>query len=358
MFRLILILLFTLQTLNGQQKFTLEDQFKLDYPSSISVSNDGNFTAFNIRKPDFENAKWVSQIYLLNNKTKQIRQLTTHKSGAGNFTFSPDVNFVYFVSSREFQSNDGKIIKGEKQLWRISIYGGEAEHFLRLPNGVDEFTFSNDGKYLALLSDEEIPDSIQKVLDQKEKSKNDEIVYPKENPKKEIWLYDFSSKQLKKIYKGDAGISNIKFSSKGNFLLYQSNYTGEYNDEQKHDIFSLTLEGISTQLTNFEGPETEPQTSPDEKFVSFISQTVPDIEFAETDIELLDLQNKTRLNLTKNFDLSIVSYVWHPTDLVIFALVNEGYTTPVYKIDLRNNSISKLINDGSVLSNLQITQSG
>ncbi|MEJ5304501.1 MAG: S9 family peptidase [Ignavibacteria bacterium] len=356
--KFIFILLFTLQVLNGQEKFTLEDQFKLEYPSSISVSNDGNFTAFNIRKPDFENAKWASQIYLLNNKTKQIRQLTTHKSGVGNFTFSPDGKFVYFLSSREFQSDDGKTIKGEKQLWRISIDGGEAEHFLRLPNGVDEFTFSNDGKYLALLSDEEISDSLQKILDEKERTKNDEIVYPKENPKKEIWLYDFSSKQLKKIFKGDAGISNIRFSSKGNFLLYQTNYTGEYNDEQHHDIYKLTLDGTVTQLTDFEGPETEPQTSPDEKFVSFISQTVPDIEFAETDIELLDLQNMTRVNLTKNFGFSIINYIWHPKDFLIFALVNEGYTNSIYQIDVKKNSIKKIIDDGSVISNLKIAGNG
>lgn len=358
MYRIILLVLFTFHLLTGQQKFTLEEQFTLEYPSSISISSDGNYTAFNIRKPDFDNAKWVSQLYLLNNRTKEIKQLTTHKSGIGNFSFSPDGKYIYFVSSREFQSEDGKVVKGEKQLWRISIDGGEAEHFIRLPNGVDEFTFSKDGRYLALLSDEEIPDSLQKFLSEKEKTMNDEIVYPKENPRKEIWLYDFSKKELKKIFKGDAGVSNIRFSSKGNFLLYQTNYTGEYNDEQKHDIFKLTLDGVATQLTNFEGPETEPQTSPDEKYLSFITQTVPDIEYAETDIELLDLQNNSRINFTKNFNLSILSYVWHPKDLIIFALVNEGYTTPVYLIDVKKNLIKKLIDDGSVLSNLQINQSG
>ncbi|MGB9664513.1 MAG: TolB family protein, partial [Ignavibacteria bacterium] len=358
MFRVILILVFLFQILFSQQKFTLEEQFKLEYPASISVSKDGKYTAFNIRKPDFNQSKWISQLYLLKNQTKEIRQLTTHPSGVGIFSFSPDGKFVYFVSSREFQSDDGKVVKGERQLWRISIEGGEAEHFIRLPNGVDEFTFSNDGKYLALLSDEEISDSLQKILDEKEKTKNDEIVYPKENPKKEVWLYDFSNKKLKKIFKGDAGISNIRFSSKGNFLLYQTNYTGEYNDEQHHDIFTLTLDGISNQLTNYEGPETEPQTSPDEKYLSFISQTVPDIEFAETDVELFDLQNKSRINLTENFNLSIINYVWHPKDLVIFALVNEGYTTPVYKIDVNKNTIEKLVRDGSVISNLQVTQIG
>ncbi len=163
----------------------------------------------------------------------------------------------------------------------------------------------------------------KKFLKKKKEQKMTKIVYPKENSKKEIWLYDFSTKELKKIFKGDAGISNIKFSGNGSFLLYQTNYTGEYNDEQKHDIYKLTLDGKAYQLTNFEGPETEPQTSPDEKYLSFISQTVPDIEFAETDIELLDLSNKSRINLTKDFNLSIINYVWHPKENLIFALVKR-----------------------------------
>lgn len=357
--KLLLFLLFLINITYTQKKnFTLEDQFKLEYPLSISVSPSGEYVVFNIRKPNFEDAKWINQIYLLNTKTKQIKQLTTHPAGVGNFSLSPDGEFVYFVSRREFQDKSGKVVKNENQLWRISINGGEAEHFLRLQNGVDEFTFSNDGKYLAILSDEEASDSLKKILEEKERGKNDEIVYPKENPKKEIWLYNFSKSELKKIYKGDAGISNLRFSSNGSFLLYQTNYTGEYNDEQHHDIFKLTLDGKAIQLTNYEGPETNPQTSPDDKYLSFISQTVPDIEFAETDIELLEFSTNSRINLTKNFNLSIINYIWHPNENLIFALVNEGYSTPIYLIDISKNSITKITNEECVISSLKIISNG
>ncbi len=358
--RVILIgLLFFIGTLWSQKnKFTLEEQLMLDYPSQISVSPDGNYTAFTIRKTDFENTRWVSQLYLLNNKNGQIKQLTTHTSGVRNFAVSWESKFIYFVSKREFEGEYGKIVKGENQLWRIALDGGEAEFFLRLPNGVDEFVFSKNGKFLALLSDEEISDSLKRIQEQNEKTKNDEIVYPKENPKKEIWLYEFQSKKLKKIFKGDAGVSNIRFSANDNFILYQSNYTGEYNDEQNHDVFMLSLDGVSTQLTNFAGPETEPQTSPDEKYFSFISQTVPDIEFAETDIEIINFTTKERINLTKDFNLSIISYLWHPSEYKIFALVNEGVTTPLYVIDVSTRNVSKLVEGNFVLSNLNLTGDG
>ncbi len=341
-----------------QKKFTLEEQFNLKYPATLSISPDGKFTAFNIRESNFKEAKWNNQLYLLNNIKNEIRQMTTHPSGIITFKFSPDSKYIYFTSRREFQDEKGRIIKGEKQLWRISIHGGEAEHFLRLPNGIDEFEFSPDGSKLIFLSDEELTDSVKKALQQKEETKNDEIVYPKENKKKEIWLFDFKDRSLRKIFRGDAGISNIKFSSKGNFILYQTNYTGEYNDEQQHDIYKLTFDGIPTQLTNYDGPETNPQTSPDEKYLSFVSQTVPDIEFAETDLELLNFSTGSRINLTRALNLSVINYLWHPQKQIIYALVNEGYSTPIYQIDISTNEIKKLVTDGSVISNLALTTDG
>jgi acylaminoacyl-peptidase len=70
------------------------------------------------------------------------------------------------------------------------------------------------------------------------------------------------------------------------------------------------------------------------------------------------LTNYTRINLTKSFNLSIVNYIWHPKENLIYALVNEGYTTPIYLIDPTKKSIKKLVDDGSVISNLQVTNNG
>ncbi len=359
MFKVIgLLILFLSSTLVAQQKFTIEEQFHLEYPISISASPDGKFVAFTIRKADWSVPKWNTQLYLLNTRTQEIKQFTHSKNSVSSVKFSPDGKFIYFLTDREFQNELGKTIKGVRQLWRIPVDGGEAEVFLTLTNGIEEFTFSKNGRFLALLTEKELDDSIRKALEEKVITKNDEIVYPKSNPEKEIWIYDFNSKTKKKLFTGDAGISNVTFSSKGNFILYQTNYTGEYNDEQKHDLFLLTLDGQVKQITDFDGPETNPETSPDEIYISFVSQTVPDIEFAETDIELLDLKTNTRINLTENFNLSVLSYTWHPIQNKIFLLVNQGVYTPVYQIDIDKKQIFRITEPNSVISNLKITQDG
>lgn len=355
---LVILFLIFFSAVIAQQKFTLEEQFKLEYPASISVSPGGEFIAFTIRKTDLTIPKWNTQLYVLNVSNRQIKQFTTSKKSVSNLKFSPDGKFIYFVTDRDYENEQGKIVKGERQLWRISIEGGEAEIFLTLPNGIDEYSFSKDGKLMAILTEKELEDSLKKIQEEKIKTKNDEIVFPKSNPQKEIWLYDFNSNLKKKIFTGDAGISNITFSAKNNFILFQSNYTGEYNDEQKHDLFLITLDGKLKQITNFDGPETKPKTSPDDKFISFITQTVPDIEFAETDIELLDIITNTRINLTNKFNLSIINYIWHPSENKIFALVNEGVYTPIYQIDVSKNQIQRLTELNSVISSLTVTNTG
>lgn len=350
---LIFILTFTLL---AQEKFTLDDQFNLTYPTSISISPDGKFTAFIIRKANFEKAKWETQLYLLNNIEKKYKQLTYHPAGVNKFKFSTDSKFIYFTTRREFWDiSSGEIVKDKLQLWRIRIDGGEAENFLRIPNGIEEFVFSPNGKFLAILSEADEGDSIKKISEQKYKTKNDETVYPKKNSDKEIWLFDFSTNELKKIFRGDPGISNITFSAQSDFLLYQTNYTGEYNDDQKHDIYKLTLDGKAIQLTDLEGPETKPNTSPDGKYISFITQTIPDIEFAEQDLVLLDSKTNQKINITKNFNLSIIDYIWHPKDQKIYLLVNESVYQTCYLFDLRKNTFTKLNIGESVISNLEVS---
>lgn len=126
--KLILFLLFVINIAYTQKKnFTLEDQFKLEYPLSISVSPSGDYVVFNIRKPNFEDAKWINQIYLLNTKTRQIKQLTTHPAGVGNFLFHLMENS--FIS---FQEENFKI-KLVKQL-KTKTNSGEFQLMVVKPN--------------------------------------------------------------------------------------------------------------------------------------------------------------------------------------------------------------------------------
>jgi len=171
-------------------------------------------------------------------------------------------------------------------------------------------------------------------------------------------LFNLISKQNKKIASLDPGASNFKFSSKSDKLIYQTNYSGEYNDDQKHDVWILNFDSTTEQLTNFDGPETLPQFSPDDSKVAFITQTVPDIEYAESDIHIIDMNSKKVKNLTKDFNLSITDFFWNPDGKIIFALVSEGMQNTIYKFDINSGEVRRLTSLGKSFSSYTIDLTG
>jgi len=353
------ILIFT-QLLFGQKKpFTLESQFELEYPNDAVISPNGKFAAYTVRKAEIEKARWNTQLYLLDVESKTTKQLTNNLSSISNPKWMNESKSILFLSNREyFDSSANEVKKGAKQLWSIPIDGGEASILIALKNEIDEYTISPNGRMIAVISETELSEAEMKDKLKKEKSKNDEIVFPRQNPKKDVWLFNLISKQSKKIASLDPGASNFKFSSKSDKLIYQTNYSGEYNDDQKHDVWILNFDSTTEQLTNFDGPETLPQFSPDDSKVAFITQTVPDIEYAESDIHIIDMNSKKVKNLTKDFNLSITDFFWNPDGKIIFALVSEGMQNTIYKFDINSGEVRRLTSLGKSFSSYTIDLTG
>lgn len=356
---LIIFLIFSQITLAQKKPFTLEAQFKLEYPNDVIISPDGKYAAYTIRKPEIDKAKWNTQLYMIEIQSKKTRQLTTNQTSISNPKWTMDSKSILFLSAREyFDTKSNEMKKARKQIWSIPIDGGESSLVLSLTNGVDEYTLSPDGKLIAAISVTELSEVEIKEKVEKEKSKNDEIVYPKNNPKKDVWLFNQHSKEVKKIAVLDPGTSNFKFSSKSDKLIYQTNYTGEYNDDLNHDLWILNFDGTTAQLTNFDGPETSPAFSPDDSKIAFIAQTVADIEYAEFDIHILNLNSKKVTNLTREFNLSVTDFFWHPDSKSIFAQVAEGMQNSIYKFNVETGESRRLTSLGKSFSSYSLDTKG
>ncbi|MBU2444325.1 MAG: hypothetical protein KJ666_01960 [Bacteroidetes bacterium] len=57
---LIIFLIFSQITLAQKKPFTLEAQFDLEYPSEATISPDGKYVAYTIRKPEFDKSRLSS----------------------------------------------------------------------------------------------------------------------------------------------------------------------------------------------------------------------------------------------------------------------------------------------------------
>jgi len=339
------------------KSYTMTEQLKLDAPSNPVISPNGDKVLFTIRKADLLKSKWVTQIYLLDVATKNYYQFTKDGESSNNPKFSPDGKWVTFLSGREYLNSDKNAMESAAtQLWAAPLSGGEAHNWTALPGGVDEYCWSHDTKKIAFLSDEYNKQK-EKEKTANEKIKRDDYIYNEPNSIKILNLLDVQTGKITSSLNLDPGAENISFSSDDQKIVYQTDYTGEYNDEQKYDIYSIDFTGNKVQLTNEAGPETSPRYSKDGKLIAYITQTVPDIEFAQTDLNIMNPDGTGKKNLTKDFNLAVNSFSWKDNNTILFT-VDEGTNEQLYKITLSNGKIEKLTAGNMVISDISLSTKG
>jgi len=355
---LYLIVLFSNVGFAQQKTFTAADLIQLEVPASPVISPDAKQVAFTIRKPDLQASQWIMQIYVVSVAKKSVRQMTKSASDCSSPSWSPDGKWLTFLSKRESSTEKVRNDSGIQRLFALPMEGGEAVTLTNLSSDIEEYTWSPDGTKIAILAEEEISPEKRAETEKKIKIKMDWTSSLDPKPGKDLWMLNVDLKTAKKIKTLDPGAVNLAWSPDSKKIVYQTDYTGEYNDEQKFDIWTIDLDGIQTQLTTMAGPEIYPRFSPDGKWIAFITQTVPDIEFAKTELTIMDQTGKNVRNLTKDFPWSVKQFGWTANGKEIIARIGERTYSTIYDIEVSNGKIEKLVEGQNVFGDVSVAKDG
>ena len=121
-------------------KVEYKDFTQIKFLSAISYSPKGDYAAFLGHDVDFDGNKYLTNIYLLNTATKEIRKLTSANSDRA-FAWEDDYTLL-FISGRE------KADKGHTIFFRINVKGGEAVKAFDIPHRVSKIEKLGENKYL------------------------------------------------------------------------------------------------------------------------------------------------------------------------------------------------------------------
>lgn len=357
-----LILLFTASfTLTAQKRlYTAADHAKLEMPAGVRLSPDGSQIAYTVRSANTEASKWITQIFVTRSSDHRTRQFTSGVANSIQPQWSPDGRMISFVSKRQYLDDAHTVqSKGIAQLFVIPSDGGEAVALTKLESNVEEYAWSPDGRTIAILTEAAKSDSAQSVEDAKERKKMDWTSSLDAKQGRDLLVLDVSTKKIRTIATLDAGATELAWAPDGSRLVYETNYTGEYNDEQKYDLWTVDMAGTTRQLTSLKGPETHPLFSPDGKHIACITQTVPDIEFAKTELSVMDADGAHFRTLTTSYPYSVTRFEWSPDGESILALVNERTSQKLCRIRLSDGKVEpELKHDQYIVSGFSIAKNG
>ncbi|HQR32541.1 MAG TPA: S9 family peptidase [Blastocatellia bacterium] len=132
----------------NKRPMTFMDSQEIRQPSSPAISPDGKWALYSLSVPDWKAAKRYTDVYLvsMDGGLASTRQMTfTKDKNEGNARWSRDGKFFVFVSDREAPAS----ATAQNQLYLMRPDGGEARKITEAKDGVGQFAFSKDGKWLA-----------------------------------------------------------------------------------------------------------------------------------------------------------------------------------------------------------------
>lgn len=145
------------------------------------------------------------------------------------------------------------------------------------------------------------------------------------------------------------GIESVCWSADGQVLFYSTKKKSgkDFAFSTNSEIYAFrTVDNITTTLTSaHKGYDTDPRVNFNGKTLAWLSMDEDGNEAAKNKLRIMDLATRVEKELTLNWDLSVESFVWHPTKDIIYLTAAVKGTKMVFTVDVATSKITQTTNE-------------
>ena len=297
--------------------FSPDDVFALEWAEQPQLSPDGKQVVYQRRGFDRMKDRKSSSLWLIDVGSGEQRPL----GGEGNqngAAWSPDGKRLAYVGGGE----------GGAQIHVRWMDDGVTAPITQLERGAGSLTWSPDGRSIAFT--QRVPASSKPLAsDMPKPPKGAKWADPVkvietftyrfdgagyiEPGYSHVFIVDANGGAARQITQGDHDFNGpLSFTRDGGSLILSANPVADADyDPVESDIYSVAVaDGALTRLTERDGPDANPQLSPDGKRVAYLGFTDQRLGYQNVVLSVLDLASGTSTELSADLDRSVDDIQW------------------------------------------------
>ncbi len=328
-----------------------ELQVKLKAVGAPRVSPDGKRMVYTVSEAVMtaDKSEYVTQIWMANIETKQNLQLTFSEKSSSNPRWSPDGNWIAFLSNRKDNRNG---------LYLMSANGGESEALTEVKSAISDFAWAPDGRSIAFT----MTDPKNEEEEKNDKARND-FRWIDENLKmSRLYLLAIQKdangkREPRKLTTENYNVDAFDWSPDSSRVAFTHTKTSIANDWPTADLSVVEVATAkSTVLANSTSAEGSPFYSPDGKSIAI---TLAEPRWAQASvIQIISTSGGQPKSLTTSHDAQPGMAGWSADSKRIFFSEPKGTGTQIYSVDVAANRIEEIKTSPGVFSALSLNRSG
>ncbi len=302
------------------------------------ISPDGKWVAYEVSHTNWEANAFERELWLADAAGTQRVQLTSGKGSSFDAKWSPDGQWIAFLSTRPVALPGGKL-EDSTQIYVIAPNGGEARELTRVETGVSELEWSPDGRSIAFVS----RDPKSKARKDRDSTYGDIQVIGGDYSMSHLWLVDAAGGEPRRLTEGDQfTVGSYAWSPDGSRIAFSAQRDPDLGSSNTAAIYVVTVADKSVKkIVEAGGPNTNPVWSPDGNEIAFSTANgSPYFYYTNTVIAVVSANGGTPRAITTSFDENASPFAWDK-DGIYFSPLERTYQV-LSRVDPKSGTVETL----------------
>ena len=314
---------------------TVDDLLTIKSVGGTQISPDGKWIAYTVSYGDFKQDAFITQIWLVASDSGKGFQLTRGEKSSTTPKWSPDGQWLAFLSNR---------VEDKNQIFLINPLGGEAQQLTKSETAINNFAWSEDGKTIAYTATEPPP---QPLKDRKEYFGDYDVV---REGYSYVYLWTFDVAEAMKTplvgkqrtKKKDFSVDSFSWSPDGFTIAFSATVNPDLIQGATSDIYLLKLNDDAVKkIVATTGPDNNPRFSPDGKQIVFSSAMGNALYFASNSrLAVVSVEGGTPRSITDSFDESPGLIEWKAEG--IYFVAQQKTPSHLFRVDPASGKITRI----------------